>query len=380
MNNKEYKFVETDVNTIKREMISDYEAETKLTLRPASPEAVFINWLANIIVHERSLINRAGNRNIPSRSDGEDLEALGELYFETKRPKAKAAVCTERFYITEICNKTIVVPRGTRVTDSSGNMHWQTTADGFIEAGELFVDVPIICQVAGIDGNGFEPGQLSVIVDVFEYFDKCENVIVSNGGADEATDEEYYALMVASEDGYSCAGPSGGYEYLAKQVSTEIADVVAVSSSDSKVLIYTLMKDGSFADETTKRLILDACTPKNNRPLTDHVSVADANEIKFNIELTYFIPETSELSASQIETNVKEAVNKYIEWQRGKFGRDILPSKLQEFLIGTGIKRPVITQPIYQEIKDGRDNDGTVPEVANVSDTIEIVFGGIEDE
>lgn len=380
MNNKEYKFVETDVNTIKREMISDYEAETKLTLRPASPEAVFINWLANIIVHERSLINRAGNRNIPSRSDGEDLEALGELYFETKRPKAKAAVCTERFYITKLCKKTIVVPRGTRVTDSSGNMHWQTTADGFIEAGELFVDVPIICQVAGIDGNGFEPGQLSVIVDVFEYFDKCENVIVSNGGADEATDDEYYALMVASEDGYSCAGPSGGYEYLAKQVSTEIADVVAVSPSEGEVVIYALMKDGSLADQTIKDLILEACTDKKNRPMTDRVTVADAQTIGYSIAITYYIPTNSPLSAEKIEANVNSAVQRYINWQSERFGRDIIPTKLHEFLSNTGIKRAVITFPnVLEQLSDGRNKESPIPQVA-INDLCGITFGGTEDE
>lgn len=377
----EYKFVETDVDTIKREMTSDYESEVGEALLPASPEAIMLNWMASIIVYERALINRAGNRNIPSRSDGKDLDALGELFYEKERPASKAAVSTERFHISEIQNKIIVIPRGTRVTDMSSSLFWETTEDALIPVGETYVDVPIQCQTVGIEANGFEIGQLCVLVDVFEYYLSCENLTASDGGTDEATDEEYYELMRNSQDGYSCAGPTGGYIYFAKQVSTEIADVAVITPSAGNVAIYVLMNDGTIADETIKNLVIEACNKKNNRPATDLVSAADAEYVTYDLEFKYYVPTDTSLSAEQIESAVNEAVEKYIAWQCGKLGRDITPDKLREYLIGTGIKRIELSTPVFTRLYNGEEEglEIHIPQVAKIG-TINISLGGYENE
>ncbi len=378
----EYKFVETDVNTIKNDMISDYEHEIGEALLPASPEALMINWLANIIVYERALINRAGNRNIPSRSDGKDLDALGELFFENRRPGSKAAVSTERFHISATQNKIIVVPRGTRVTDMSSSLFWETTEDALIPVGETYVDVPIQCQTVGIEANGFEIGQLCVLVDVFEYYVSCENITTSNGGTDEATDEEFYELMRNSEDGYSCAGPTGGYKFLVKQVSTEISDVAVIVHEAGKVELYILMDNGTIADETIKGLALEACCKKEKRPATDFVSAGDAEYVEYDLEFKYYVPSNTTLSAEQIETAVNEAAEKYVSWQCGKLGRDITPDKLRELLVGTGIKRIELSNPVFTRLYNGEEEDEAVqhiPQVAKIGN-INISLGGYENE
>ena len=56
-----------------------------------------------------------------------------------------------------------------------------------------------------------------------------------------ATCGTVHELMRASMDAYSCAGARGGYIYWAKQVSTEIVDVVANSPVPGEVKIYVLM-------------------------------------------------------------------------------------------------------------------------------------------
>lgn len=227
--NTEYQFLSTDPEEIISELIARYEEITGNTVRIASPERLFIEWVGSIIIQERALTNYAGNQNIPSRAEGENLDALGELLYGLERPGSKAASCTVRFSISEPQKTAVLIPAGTRVTDSAGTLVWETLADAYIPIGETNIELPVQCQTAGTAGNGYAAGQISKPVDIYDYHSSCVNVTVSDGGADTASDEEYYELLRAKMDTFSTAGARGAYEYWAKQTSTEIVDVLAVS-------------------------------------------------------------------------------------------------------------------------------------------------------
>lgn len=230
--NPEYQFVATNVDELISSMIALYESITKTTVRQASPERLFIQWAANVILHQQMLINYTGNQNIPSRAVGENLDALGELFYAHERPEAKSAVCTERFYISAAQERPVLIPKGTRVTDTAEELVWETEDDAYIPAGDVYIDVPIRCQAAGVIGNGYAAGQINTFVDLYDYCSSCSNVTVSGGGADRADDEEFYELLRASQEAYSTAGSEGSYVYHAKSVSTEITDVKAVRPTE----------------------------------------------------------------------------------------------------------------------------------------------------
>lgn len=223
--NSEYQFVSTDTQAVVDTLINAYEEMTQMSVMPASPEKLFILWVAKIIIQERVLNNYTGNQNIPSRAEGENLDALAELYYLQKRPEATYAVATERFYISEAQQWPILVPKGTRVTDVSNSLVWETVVDVYILAGNTYVDTQIQCQTIGVAGNGFAAGQLNTIVDVYDYYSGCENITISDYGSDSPDDDEFYELLRASMDAYTTAGSSGSYRYHALKVSTEIADV-----------------------------------------------------------------------------------------------------------------------------------------------------------
>ncbi len=375
--NPEYQFVSTDTETLVTDLITGYEKMTKTTVRPASPEKLFIQWVASIILQERAKNNYTGNQNIPSRAEGEALDALGELFYETERPQAQAAVCTVRFHISEVLTETILIPAGTRVTDYNRDLIWETARDAYIVAGATYVDVLVRCQTAGVIGNGYSVGQINTIVDLYDYFAECENITASDAGADAATDEEYYELMRQSMDGYSCAGSMGGYEYFAKRVSTEIGDVRANSPSACCVSIFAVMQDGTIASEEIKTAIAAACSPDYVRAMCDKVTVEDPETVEFNIDFTYFIQSDTPLSGIEIEEKVAAAVQQYVAWQCAKFGRDILPDKLRDYLSDCGIKRIVLNSPAYTALQNGKD--GSVPQIAKIG-TITVSNGGYEDE
>ncbi len=377
--NSDYQFVSTDTEALQAQMIVAYERICGVTVQPASPERLFIQWVASIILQERQLLNYAGNQNIPSRAVGENLDALAELFYMRERPEAQPAVCTVRFYISAAQEQAVLVPFGTRVSDSSNTLIWETEADAYIPAGETHIDLPLRCQTAGAVGNGWAAGQLNVCIDLFAYYSRCENLTESAGGRDRATDEEFFELLRASQDAYSTAGARGAYIYHAKKVSPEIADVVANSPTPGVVKLYVLTAAGEPAGVELKAQVLAACNPDEVRAFTDLVSVADPETVSYNVDLTYYLSEESQVKAADVQKAVEEAVRQYIAWQCGRLGRDINPSYLHGLLMQTGIKRAVIAEPVYTSLRDGRQAENSVPQVAAVG-TVSIKSGGWEDE
>lgn len=379
MRNSDYKFVETDVAEIEALLISAYEQMTGKAVQPASPERLFIAWVANVVIYERVLANYIGNQNIPSRASGANLDALGELFFSSQRPAAHPATVTERFTISASQLSAILVPAGTRVTDLQSKLTWETVEDAYIAIGDTTVDVPMRCQTPGEIGNGYVPGQITQIVDIFPYFESCTNITTSGSGSDEATDDQFYELLRASNDAYSTAGPRGAYIYHAKSVSTNIADVKAVrrTDEDGHVDLYVLMDDGTIAGSEVKNAVLAACNDDSVRPLTDYVSVLDPDTETYNITFTYYISRDSAIASAEIQANVAKAVEEYKKWQCERLGRDINPDHLIKLLMEAGVKRIVLTAPTFTTLKDG--SDGSTPQIATVG-TVTVTNGGAEDE
>jgi len=387
----QYQFVSMDVAALEATMIAKWESLTGVTVQPASPEMLFIKWVEDIVLQDRGLINWTGNQNLPSRAEGTNLDALAELYIQEGRPDATYAHCTVRFYISAAQASTILVPAGTRVTDGSQTLYWATREDAYVPIGATYVDADVVCQTAGVAGNGWPVGSLNTIVDVYDYYTACANTIVSDGGSDPPTDDEFYALLRLSLDSLSTAGSIGGYEYFAKSVSTEIEDVVVNSPSPGEVRIYATMEDGSIASAAVKALILAACNAETRRPDTDHVAVSDPGVVHYNIDLTYYIPRQQTASAAAITAAVNQAVEDFIQWQASHLGRDINPSKLIAMIMETGVKRVVIREPVFTSLRDGVLEEGrtyvladTIPQIGicdtTSGDTITILNGGVEDE
>ena len=75
-------FVETDTETIESNLIALYEnfvqqvpGRERYKVYPASPERLFISWVANIIVQQRVIINETAKKNVPRYADGDTWTA-----------------------------------------------------------------------------------------------------------------------------------------------------------------------------------------------------------------------------------------------------------------------------------------------------------------
>lgn len=374
--NQKIEFMETDVDALKKSLISSFEKLSGRTLYPADPERLLILWIANVIVAERVNANWAANQNLPQYAEGKYLDALADLFKGVSRLPATPASTTIRFHLSESKTDPILIAEGTRVSTDNG-ITFSIPEAVYIPAGATTAESPAVCQTAGEIGNGLLPGQINRLIDVFPYFNRCENITTSAGGADLESDESLYKRMKASEDTYSTAGPMGGYEFFAKSVSGAIADVRAISPSAGCVSVYPLLENGEIPDDEILNAVEKVLSADDVRPLTDKVTVLPPNVVEYEIDLTYYIPSESAASASTIEAAVIDAVDKFIFWQNEKLGRDINPSKLISLLMDAGIKRVEVRKPAFAIVNDG--GDGKPVQVAKLTGK-SIKNGGYEDE
>lgn len=354
-------FLETDTETVISSMIALYEEMQRAAgrdnykVRPGNPERVFISWMAAIIVQQRTLINETAKMNVPryaAKSENEEyLDSLAEIFKDTQRLPASPASATFRFYISEPQQQSTIIPAGTRIS-FDGVIIFATSEVLEIRAGETSGEVEAVCTQPGTVGNGLVAGQVKEVVDLFDHYQKAENITTTSGGAEKEDNESYYERMRDSMESFSTAGPINGYIYWTKTVSPAVLDVAVTSPEACYVDVRVILRDGQEATEAVLKEIEEALNASDIRPLTDVVTVSAPETVDFSIDATFWIAQPNKESAAAIEREVRAAVDSFIVWQTSKMGRDINPSYLTKLMMDAGAKRVEVRQPTFKTIAD----------------------------
>ena len=261
-------FVDTDTETLVNGLIMSYERFTGRTLYPADPARLVIYWIADIILQEREIINNSAKQNVLRYAEGDYLDSLAEIFKDAERLQATPAKTVLRFYISAAQPSAQTIPKGTRVT-IGGEITFETTESATIKPGELHADAAAVCitteinpetgkeATIGAKANGFAPGQISQIVDVFPFYQKVENITTTDGGADRESDTAFYERLRDSMETFSTAGPFGAYVYWTKTASARIVDVKPTSPEPGVVDIRILLENGEIPDKQMIQLVLD---------------------------------------------------------------------------------------------------------------------------
>lgn len=343
-------FVEMDTSTIENAMITAYEAYTGRTLYPADPARLFLLWVADQIVTLRANIDFSAKQNLIRYAEGDYLDSLAELFKGCYRLAAEYAQTTLQFTLSVTKNEATIIPMGTRV--SVGDIYFSTEENLEIPANTLTGEVAAVCATAGESGNGFAPGQLTNIVDVFPFYQAVTNTTVSAGGADVEGDGAFYERLRVSMETFSTAGTIGSYKYHAMTASALIADVVVVSPEPGIVDVRAILENGELPGEEVLQKIYEVVNADDVRPLTDFVTVGAPDVVEFDIDATYYIQTNGAISTETIISNVAAAVEEYKLWQCEKMGRDINPSKMIHLLYGAGVKRVEVRSPEFTVIPE----------------------------
>lgn len=373
---EEINFVEVDSREILNKLISDFEAALGETFYPGDERRIFIEQEAQVIVALYNSLNDIGRQNLLRYARGEVLDAIGERTDTPRLPAQKAKV-TLRFTLSDAQPTAVTIPAGTRATPD-GKLYFATIKDLIIASGETYGDVQAESTEAGDRFNGFTPGQINQIVDPVAFVASVANTDTSSGGADIEADDDginvwsgYRGRIRDSVNKYSTAGPEDAYVYWAKTADANIQDVKVTSPAAGQVKITVLMKDGEPPTQTVLDKVLEVCSNKKVRPLTDLVTTAAPAQETYNIIFTYYISQDNAAQEAQIKEAIEGqngAVDQYKAWQNSKLGRSINPDYLRQLVLNAGANRIDITEPVHTEVDDEF--------VASIGE-VNITYGGL---
>lgn len=348
-----------------------YKAITgqKVTLARADPNRLILLACAQVIYQGLQNVDKAGKMNFLKYSYGDYLLNLAALKNVTKKQPEKAIV-TVRWELAEPRKSVTSIPAGSRIT-AAFDVYFETMEYNEIPAGETGITVIMVCTECGEAGNGYMPGELSVLVDSVGFISKVFNIDESRGGTGEESDESIAERTFLAPSSYSTAGPDDAYIYWAKTYSQMVGDVLPTSPIPGVVDIRFILADGSIPDESMIEGMAEYLQQRGKRPLTDYVVVAAPDIVEYRIELTYFINTSDINKAVQVQQRVDKAVADYKLWQSEKIGRDINPDELTALLKKAGVKRVEIAQPVFTVLKD--------IEVAAIT-SVSITYGGLEND
>ncbi|MDP5277135.1 baseplate assembly protein [Chengkuizengella axinellae] len=358
-------FLETNVDSIKDNIITMYESLAEKKLYPGDPVQLFLLSIANIIVQQSNVINETAKQNLLRYATGDKLDHIGARV-ETQRLPATAAQTTVQFNLSASRPDVTVIPKGLRVSPD-GTLFFELTENVEIIAGDLSASVQCECLEVGTVGNGYLPGQINLIVDPLPYVATANNTTESAGGTEKEGDDAYRERIYQAPESFSTAGPVGAYDFWAKTASKDIIDVTVHSPSPGVVEIIPLIQGGATTEVINS--IHEVLNDKKIRPLTDFVQVVSPENVSFDVDLTYWIDRENEIDVQNIQNRVNDAVSQYIEWQQSKLGRSINPSELTKLVLNAGAERANVVSPIYTSIEN--------TQIA-VCNTVLINYGGID--
>ena len=342
-----------------------------VTLKPGEPITLMLRACAVQFMQMYANVDKAGKMNFLKYAYGDYLDNLGALK-GVERQGEEAASCTVRFILSAPRPSTIAIPEGTRITTQGADVYFATVEYAEIPSGDTSVDVICEAQTAGVDGNGFAIGEVSVLVDPIAYISSVSNITVTDGGMARESDESLADRIYLAPANYSVAGPRAAYEYFVKQAYAGVADVMVISPDANLIDIRVIGEDGAEIPAEVCARIKSFLEDGEVKPMGDVITnVSGPDEEDYDIDITYYINRSDVASVAAIQAAVESAVTKYANWQSDKIGRDIEPSKLIEYVMAAGAKRVTVTAPTYDAI--------TSDCIAKLG-TRTVSYGGLEDD
>ncbi|MFV2950040.1 baseplate assembly protein [Pseudomonas japonica] len=338
-------FVKIDPAKVEAELIARYEAKSGKTLYPAQIERLFIDLIAYTRSRLDMSIQNAGEQLLVRFSTGPILDYLGELV-ATPRLLAQPARCQLRFSMPSVRSLVLLIPGGTRVSTQDGKLTFVTDYDAQIAPGQTQITVSATCLTAGTQGNGWAPGQISVISNSPLPELTASNIEETADGIEDEGDDRYRERIILAPEAFSNAGSRGAYRYHALAVHQSIIDVAVhgpdEGQQDGHVAVFPLTSTGlpsaSILEQVKARL-----SGEKVRPLCDTVLALAPTEVAYAIKarLTFYstAEQASCLAAAQV------AAESYAAERRSKLGLDLVREQLTAALQVTGVYRADLELP-----------------------------------
>jgi len=347
-------FIDYDAAAIERNALEAMQEALQVDLGPGDERRIFLQTVIQFLVSAYACADDAARQNLLRYARGSVLDAIGERT-GTVRLQPTPARATLEFTLSATRPSSIHIALGTRAT-ADGQVFFQTIEGVTIPPGSLkgYANAESILH-EGVEGhlhNGIGAGQISNLVDPIPFVQTVTNTEPSIGGSGLETDDHYRDRIRLAPTRYSTAGPSGAYEYYARGASADILDASATTPGPGKVLVTALLPSGYQGAENVLESVLVACNDRDVRPLTDHVTVAAAEPVAYDIDIRYFVPTVREAQIVDMIESPGGIIDQYVTWQEGKLGRDVNPDQLRALCLNVGVIRLEVAAPTFASINN----------------------------
>lgn len=357
-------FIDTDEQAIIARLKSHYETETGRSLQPAQAEQLLVNMVAYEMKIVREQMQAAAEQMLVAFANAPALDYLAQLVGVTRLP-ASGAVTTLQFTVAS-GHPGVVIPSGTRVATSDGQIIFKTSADLTVNAGSTTGTVSAISTTVGAAGNDYAVGDVNNILDPRPFLSAVTNTTATSTGSDAETDDELRERIQLAPAQFSVAGPTEAYAFFAREASAAIIDVSVTSPIPGTVNVYPLISGGVVTPPEILALVNNALNAEDVRPLTDTVVVLSPTVVNYDVEIE--IVAYTDANTDDVQAAALAAVQVYTQQRQNEIGQDVKRSQLTALAVGTA--GDVFDVNIVSPASDVVIDETQVPVVGTISVTV----------
>ena len=360
MDNTETHYVDYDPETLWDRMHRVYVEKGGDILYPGDEKEILLRAAQAIAIAILAEVDSACRMNTVTHAIGEYLKLCGEkrncIYQEAVAATAPVRIT---FSATGYSH---TLEAGTLLT-ADGTLLYELTEDITQTGTAQEVNTTVRCTTPGAIGNGLYTG---VELQFIQPVDGMVSAVVTedaSGGVDAEEQEAYRERIRRYGLASVTTGPSMLYESQAMAVSTQILDARALNDGGGEVGIYLILASGAD-QQAIFSAVSQALSPKDKRPLDDHVIVHAATEAAYTLNVKVWYD-----SGLSIGESVTDAIAQYQAWQDNKIGRAFNPDRLIAMLYQLGCERVKFLdgsgmagadEPEYTEIAERAHCKGTI--------------------
>ncbi|MGX9455525.1 baseplate J/gp47 family protein [Photobacterium damselae subsp. damselae] len=316
------------------------------------PETFHLEQIAYEKNELKLLINDESKQNLLPFARDERLDNIGALVDCTRLDESNALTVLQFSLNT---HSSFVIPKGYQVMAIDGATAFETIDDVVVDASATSAQTVAQCTIAGVDGNGFAPGQINQPIVTMPEIASVTNTTTSQGGAPVEGDDAYAERIFLAPSSFSVCGPYDAYKYFALSANPAIKDVAVINPAPNEIELCAILSDGSLPDKAIKDQILAACNGKKRVPMGDLVSMIDAESVTATATFSLEIFKDYASFADSIKTTAQQRIQERINKWAVTFGQDIVPdalASLAQSIEGVSLARKTITDSAGAIITD----------------------------
>lgn len=315
----------TGVEEFYQQMRADFAARTGMEAAEGCDLAARMYALAAQLYALQMQGDWVRRQCFPQTAQGENLDNHAKMRGLTRKQAARAEGMV-RFFVESASEVSRSIPVGT-VCMTAGLVRFETTAAAVLEAGEMWVDVPVQALEAGAAGN-VPAGSITAMAVAPVGIAACSNPGACPGGADEEDDESLRARVIDTFRSLPNGANAAYYRALA-MADEEVAAAVVVPRPRGvgTVDVVVASRAGVPDEELLSRLQskLDA-----EREIAVDLQVIAPKTVP--VVLNVQVAAGADFDAAQVIARVKAALTGWFTGAR--LGQDVLLVQLGSIIYG----------------------------------------------